>query len=71
MKSLNCQIIRLSDQKIRCLRLLAKGFSFKEIAARMKLSHRTVEHYVYAASRSVGCRSTCELVAHLAREGVV
>lgn len=63
--------VRVSFQKSMCLRYLANGLSFKEIAREMNLSPRTVEHYVYAASKATGCRSTCELVAHLVREGLV
>lgn len=54
--------IYLSSQQSRCLRLLMKGKSAKEIGQAMKLSHRTVEHYLDKIRKTLGCASNKELV---------
>lgn len=55
--------VYLSSQQGRCLLLLIKGKSAKEIGLEMKLSHRTVEHYLDKIRRQLGCSSTKELIA--------
>jgi DNA-binding CsgD family transcriptional regulator len=55
--------VHLSSQQAKCLLLLVKGKSAKEIALQMQLSHRTVEHYLEKIRRQLGCSSTKELVA--------
>jgi DNA-binding CsgD family transcriptional regulator len=60
-KSLHMPIY-LPSQQAKCLLLLIKGKSAKEIAIKMKLSHRTVEHYIERIRRQLGCSSTRELI---------
>jgi DNA-binding CsgD family transcriptional regulator len=55
--------VHLSSQQSKCLLLLAKGKSAKEIAIEMKLSHRTVEHYLERIRKQLGCSSTREVIA--------
>jgi DNA-binding CsgD family transcriptional regulator len=55
--------LHLSSQQSRCLLLLAKGKSAKEIALEMKLSYRTVEHYLERIRKQLGCSSNKELIA--------
>jgi DNA-binding CsgD family transcriptional regulator len=55
--------VYLSSQQGKCLLLLVKGKSAKEIGLEMKLSHRTVEHYLEKIRRQLGCSSTRELIA--------
>lgn len=54
--------IHLSEQQNRCLHLLMKGKSAKEIANDMRLSHRTVEHYLERIRNILGCTSNKELI---------
>lgn len=60
-KDLNMPIF-LSYQQSKCLQLLAQGKSAKEIAVEMKLSHRTVEHYLEKIRKTLGCASNKELL---------
>lgn len=61
-KNLNSPVY-FSKQQSKCLRLLVKGKSAKEIAAAMKISHRTVEHYLEKIRKQLGCSSTREIMA--------
>lgn len=54
--------IHLSRQQSRCLLLLLQGKSAKHISLDMKLSHRTVEHYLENIRKLLGCASNKELV---------
>ncbi|MCW5583375.1 MAG: hypothetical protein KIT56_05765 [Gammaproteobacteria bacterium] len=62
-KDLNMPI-HLSQQQSRCLQLLASGKSAKEISTEMKLSHRTVEHYLEKIKKLLGCTNNKELIIH-------
>lgn len=55
--------IHLSPQQSKCLLLLMKGKSAKEIASKMKLSRRTIEHYIEKLRKQLGCGTTKELIA--------
>lgn len=55
--------IYLSKQQGICLLLLFEGITAKQIASRMDLSYRTVEHYLERTRRILGCRSTKELIS--------
>lgn len=54
--------VHLSRQQSKCLTLLLKGNSAKEIAKQMKLSHRTVEHYLERIRTILGCSSNKEMI---------
>jgi DNA-binding CsgD family transcriptional regulator len=56
--------LTLRQRQSQCLALLAKGYSIKEIAIKMLLSHRTVEHYVERVREILNCRNTKELIAN-------
>lgn len=60
-KDLNMPIF-LSSQQSQCLRLLTHGKSAKEIATEMKLSYRTVEHYLERIKKLLGCHNNKELI---------
>lgn len=53
----------LSPQQTKCLSLLIKGMSSKEIALEMQLSHRTIEHYILAMRAKLNCKNIKELIA--------
>jgi DNA-binding CsgD family transcriptional regulator len=55
--------IHLSIQQSKCLILLSRGKSAKEIALEMKLSYRTVEHYLEKIREQLGCSSNREVIA--------
>ncbi|MEO3786946.1 AAA family ATPase [Actinocorallia sp. B10E7] len=52
----------LTPQELQVVRLAAEGFSSRDIAARLFLSRRTVEHHLYKAYPKLGVRSRGELV---------
>lgn len=57
------QPIVLATQQSICLLYLSKGKSTKEIANMMKLSRRTIEHYLERIRSLLGCNSNRELIA--------
>lgn len=56
------KIAGLPDQQMKCLALLASGFTVKKIAHQLNLSIRTVEHYISHIRKKTACRSSLELV---------
>lgn len=54
--------VHLSSQQSRCFRLLIQGKSAKEISIEMKLSHRTIEHYLEKIKKILGCATSKELI---------
>jgi DNA-binding NarL/FixJ family response regulator len=58
---------RLSPRQREVLRLVAAGRTMKEIAVALSLSPRTVEMHKYHMMRSLGVRSTAELVRYFVK----
>lgn len=56
------RFLSLSDREVEVLRHLVGGARRKEIAARLGISHRTVEVYLSRISRKMQARSTPELI---------
>jgi DNA-binding CsgD family transcriptional regulator len=61
----------LTGRQLEVLRLLAEGLSNAEIAARLSLSAKTVEHHVSALLAKLGVGSRRQAVAAARRLGVV
>ena len=61
----------ISDREQDVLRLLALGYTNKEIARRLYLSVRTVETHRASLLRKLGASNRAELVAHALRSGLV
>lgn len=55
--------VELSCQQTKCLKLLAKGLSAKDIAKQLSISHRTVEGTLARIMEISGCTSSRELVS--------
>lgn len=60
----------LSDRETEVLRLVAKGLSAKQIAARLSLSHRTVENHVQATLRKLHLANRVELTRYAIEKGL-
>jgi DNA-binding NarL/FixJ family response regulator len=61
----------LSERETEVLRFIAEGLRNKEIAARLKVSTKSVETYRKRLLTKLGYASTAELVRHAIREGIV
>ena len=61
----------LTPRQHEILALLASGLSAKQIAARLDLSPRTVEHHKYRLMEELGLRSTAELIQYAVKQGLV
>ena len=59
----------LSDREAAVLRLIAEGYSNKEIAARMQISFKTVETYKARSMEKLGLHSRVDIVRYANRAG--
>lgn len=60
----------LTSRETEVLRLVAKGLSAKQIAARLTLSHRTVENHVQATLRKLQLANRVELTRYVIEQGL-
>lgn len=61
---------RLTDRETEVLRLVARGLTAKQIAARLVLSHRTVENHVQNTLRKLQLHNRAELVRYAIEHGL-
>jgi DNA-binding NarL/FixJ family response regulator len=61
--------IDLSDRETEVVRLIAHGYSNKEIAAKLDLSVKTVETYKTRSLEKLGLRSRAEIVRYALQRG--
>ena len=61
---------RLTDRETEVLRLVAKGLSYKQIADRLVLSHRTVQNHVQNTLRKLQLHNRVELVRYAIEHGL-
>lgn len=61
---------RLTERETEVLRLVAKGLSYKQIAARLVLSHRTVQNHVQNTLRKLQLHNRVELVRYAIEKGL-
>ncbi len=60
----------LTERETEVLRFVAKGLSAKQIAARLSLSHRTVENHVQATFRKLQVANRVELARYAIEHGL-
>ncbi len=60
------QLIQLTQQQANCFQLILQGYTAKEIAERMNLSYRTIQHYTAAVYERLGLENSRELISHYA-----
>jgi DNA-binding NarL/FixJ family response regulator len=61
---------RLTDRETEVLRLVAKGLSYKQIAERLVLSHRTVQNHVQNTLHKLQLHNRSELVRYVIEKGL-
>jgi DNA-binding NarL/FixJ family response regulator len=61
---------RLTDRETEVLRLVAKGLSYKQIAERMVISHRTVQNHVQNTLGKLQLHNRVELVRYAIERGL-
>lgn len=61
---------QLTERETEVLRLVAKGLSYKEIAERLYLSHRTVQNHVQNTLRKLQLHNRVELVRYAMQAGL-
>jgi DNA-binding NarL/FixJ family response regulator len=59
----------LSQRESEVLKLIARGYSNKEIAAKLDLSVKTVETYKMRSTQKLGLRSRVEIVRYASEQG--
>jgi DNA-binding NarL/FixJ family response regulator len=61
---------RLTERETEVLRLVAKGLSYKQIAERLVLSHRTVQNHVQNTLSKLHLHNRVELVRYAIEKGL-
>ncbi len=61
---------RLTERETEVLRLVAKGMSYKQIAGRLFLSHRTVQNHVQNTLRKLQLHNRVQLVRYAIEQGI-
>ncbi|MFC0005876.1 response regulator [Micromonospora siamensis] len=61
---------RLTDRETEVLRLVAKGLSYKQIAQRLELSHRTVQNHVQNTLGKLQLHNRVELTRYAIERGL-
>ena len=61
---------RLTDRETEVLRVVAKGLSYKQIAERLYLSHRTVQNHVQNTLRKLQLHNRVQLVRYAIEQGL-
>jgi DNA-binding NarL/FixJ family response regulator len=61
----------LSESQLQILRLIAEGFSNREIATRVHLSESTVKSHVQDIFQKLQVRNRVEAALRAAREGLI
>lgn len=61
---------RLTDRETEVLRLVAKGLSYKQIAERLVLSHRTVQNHVQNTLNKLQLHNRVELARYAIEQGL-
>jgi|SRR5690349_19092604 len=67
----DCNGKHLSRREVDILRLVASGFSYKEIARALHISPRTVEQHLQSARCRAGARNVPELIARGFAAGIL
>jgi len=61
----------LTLRQLQCLRLASQGWSSREIAVNLSLSHRTVQEHLMNACSRLGVATSVQAVARLIASGEI
>ena len=61
----------LSAREAQVFQLMAEGFTGKEIASKLNISQKTVEHHRYRVMEKLGCSNTAQIVRLALKEGII
>ncbi|GAA3669737.1 response regulator transcription factor [Nocardioides ginsengisoli] len=61
---------RLTERETEILKMVAKGMSYKEIADRLVISHRTVQNHVQNTLRKLQMHNRVELTRYVIEQGL-
>jgi len=70
-KEYSSPINTLSPREREVFQLVAEGSSGKEIADKLNISYKTVEHHKYKIMSKLGCLNTTQLVRLAIKEGII
>ena len=61
----------LTVRQMEVLQLLKEGLSAKEIAQRLDISQRTVEHHKYRMMETLDIKTTAKLIQYAVKQGLI
>ena len=61
---------RLTERETEVLKMVAKGMSYRQIAERLVLSHRTVQNHVQNTLRKLQMHNRVELTRYAIEQGL-
>jgi DNA-binding NarL/FixJ family response regulator len=61
---------RLTERETEVLKMVAKGMSYRQIADRLVLSHRTVQNHVQNTLRKLQLHNRVQLVRYAIEQGL-
>jgi RNA polymerase sigma factor (sigma-70 family) len=64
-------IRELTPRQREVLQLLAEGYSAKEIADILNISHRTVEFHKYRMMEQLNIKTSAELIHYAIKHGII
>jgi DNA-binding NarL/FixJ family response regulator len=64
------ELPRLTERETEVLRLVAKGLSYRQVAERLVLSHRTVQNHVQNTLQKLQLHNRVELVRYAIEQGL-
>lgn len=61
----------LTAREVEVLRLIAAGLSAKQVALKLAIAPRTVEHHIDHARLKTQTRNRVHMIAHAIQEGLI
>lgn len=61
----------LTDRAVQCLRLVAKGYSLREIAKQLNITERTVNFHIQKMNKALGAKNKYHAVVKALEKGIL